>query len=103
MTSPVGEPKWREGAGGLLLLVAAHETGLLSQLEEVLPMKQRSLCVPEPLPQPHFLPQRSLLLTLLFLPVVGLLTTVYNWLIDVSHNTWFLRNLADLKCDIVGS
>jgi hypothetical protein len=72
VTSPVGEPKWREGAGGLLLLVAAHETGLLSQLEEVLPMKQRSLCVPEPLPQPHFLPQRSLLLTLLFLPVVGL-------------------------------
>jgi len=72
VTSPVGESKWQEGAGGLLLLAAANATGLLSQLEEVLPMKPHSLCVPEPLPQQHFLPQRSLLLTLLFLPVVGL-------------------------------
>jgi transposase len=72
VTSPAGGPEWQEGAGGLLLLAAAHETALLSQLEEVLPMKPRSLREPEPSLQRLFPPQRSLLLTLLFLPAVGL-------------------------------
>ena len=42
MSSPDGEPEWQEGAGGLLLLAAFYETNLLSQLEEVLPMKRAS-------------------------------------------------------------
>ena len=70
--SPVGEPERQEGAGGLLLLAAAHETALLSQLEEALPMKQQISCVSQPSPHQLFPPQRSLLLTLLFLPAVGL-------------------------------
>ncbi len=80
MTSPAREPEWQEGAGGLLLLAAAHETMLLSQLEEILPMKQHSSRVPQPSPRRLFHPQRSLLLTLLFLPVVGL------------HRFWDLRS-----------
>jgi hypothetical protein len=80
VTSPAGGPEWQEGAGGLLLLAAAHETALLSQLEAVLPMKPRSLREPEPSPQRLFPPQRSLLLTLLFLPAVGL------------HRFWELRS-----------
>src|SRR6266566_4804715 len=67
-------------AGGLLLLAAAHETALLSQLEDVLPMKQQSSSVSRPSPPRLFHPQRSLLLTLLFLPAVGL------------HRFWDLRS-----------
>lgn len=74
MTSLAGGREWQEGAGGFLLLAAAQETALLSQLEEVLPMKPRCLREPEPSPQ------RSLLLTLLFLPAVGL------------HRFWELRS-----------
>jgi hypothetical protein len=77
---PRGEREWQEGAGGLLLLAAAHETALLCQLEEVLPMKQQSSSVSQPSPQRHLHPQRSLLLTLLFLPAVGL------------HRFWELRS-----------
>ena len=80
MTRPAGGPEWHEGAGGLLLLAAAHETALLSQMEAVLPMKPCSLREPEPSPQRLFPPQRSLLLTLLFLPAVGL------------HRFWELRS-----------
>ncbi len=72
MTSLAGEPEWQEGAGGLLLLAAAHETALLSQLEEALPMKPQSACVSQPSSHHLFHPLRSLLLTLLFLPAVGL-------------------------------
>lgn len=46
---------WEEGAGGLLLLAAAHETALLSQMEKALPMKLHSLR------EPDRSPQRSLL------------------------------------------
>jgi len=63
----------------LLLLAAVHETALLSQLEKVLPMKQQSSCVSQSSPQHLLHPQRSLLLTLLFLPAVGL------------HRFWELR------------
>jgi len=63
-----------------LLLAAAHETALLSQLENVLPMKQQRSSVSQPSPPRLFHPQRSLLLTLLFLPAVGL------------HRFWDLRS-----------
>jgi hypothetical protein len=55
-----------------LLPAAAHETALLSQLEEALPMKQQSSSVSHHSPQRLLHPQWSLLLTLLFLPAVGL-------------------------------
>jgi hypothetical protein len=72
VTPPAREPEWQEGTGGLLLLAAVHETALLSQLEEVLPMKQPSSHVSQPSPHHRFPSQQSLLLTLLFLPAVGL-------------------------------
>jgi len=50
------------------------------QLEEVLPIKQPNSSEPQPSPQRLFHPQRSLLLTLLFLPAVGL------------HRFWDLRS-----------
>lgn len=78
MISPAGESEWQEGVGGLLLLAAANETALLSQLEEALPMKRPSAS--EPSPPRFFPPHRSLLLTLLFLPAVGL------------HRFWELRS-----------
>lgn len=63
---------YHEQAGGLLLLAAATETGLLTQLEQALP--------PPPVPSvPACLPlagssavRRRLLLTVLFLGAVGL-------------------------------
>ena len=61
-------------------LSAAHETALLPQLEDVLPMKQQSASMSKPSPPRLFHPQRSLLLTLLFLPAVGL------------HRFWELRS-----------
>jgi hypothetical protein len=78
LNSPIME--WQEGAGGLLLLAAANATALLSQLEDVLPMKQPSSAVSQPSPQRLFHPHRRLLLTLLFLPTVGL------------HRFWELRS-----------
>ncbi len=63
----------REGAGSLLLLAAAHQTGLIEALEAALP---------EDLPAENgrrhhkdLSCRRSLLLTLLFLPAVGLKRT----------------------------
>jgi hypothetical protein len=80
VSQPRGEPEWQEGAGGLLLLAAANATALLSQLEDALPTKQQRSSGSEP-PSPRlFHPQRSLLLTLLFLPAVGL------------HRFWELRS-----------
>ena len=71
--SPAEEAGWQEGVGGLLLLAAANATTLLSQLEEALPRKPRSTAR-GPQSSVHHLchPLRSLLLTLLFLPAVGL-------------------------------
>ncbi len=80
MSQPRGEPEWQEGAGGLLLLAAAQETSLLCQLEEVLPIKQPNSSEHQPAPHRLFHPKRSLLLTLLFLPAVGL------------HRLWELRS-----------
>jgi hypothetical protein len=80
VSNPRGEPEWQEGAGGLLLLAAVNATALLSQLEDVLPMKQQNSSGSQPSPPRLFHPQRSLLLTLLFLPAVGL------------HRFWDLRS-----------
>src|SRR2546430_16737283 len=64
------EPTVEEGAGGLLLLAAAHETGLLSDLETAIascePTTARSLLSSSP----RCL--RQLMLTLLFFPLSGL-------------------------------
>ncbi|HEY1354333.1 MAG TPA: hypothetical protein VGF67_32390 [Ktedonobacteraceae bacterium] len=64
------EAKVQQGAGGLLLLAAAHETGLLTDLSKALgscePTTPRSLLTGSP----HCL--RQLLLTLLFLPLGGI-------------------------------
>lgn len=89
MTSSGGEPKWQEGAGGLLLLAAAHETSLLSQLEEVLPIKPPNSSEPQPSPHRLLHPKRSLLLTFLFLPAVGL------------HRFWDLRNYTGGELDVL--
>src|SRR5262249_16833676 len=70
------EPVWQEGAGSLLLLAAAHERGLITALTAALPkaapttrlgrMSRSTMC--------------ALLLTLLFLTLVGL------------RRTWDLRS-----------
>jgi hypothetical protein len=76
---PCGEEgSWQEGAGGLLLLAAAAETDLLPTLMTVLPATH-----PDAEARlPHVTPTsaRMLLLTLLFLGVVGL------------RRTWDLRS-----------
>ncbi len=74
------EAKVQEGVGGLLLLAAAHETGLLPDLEQAIgscePTTPRSLLSSSP----QCL--RQLLLTLLFLPLNGL------------HRTYDLRSYS---------
>ncbi len=70
---PPAEPEWREGAGTLLLLAAAHETGLIDALEAALPAG-----LPADNGRRHHKDsdcRRSLLLTLLFMPAVGLKRT----------------------------
>jgi hypothetical protein len=66
------EQGWQEGAGGLLLLVADHETALLSQLEAAVLASQDSSKVPQPSAQRLSQPQRNLLLTLVSLKAIGL-------------------------------
>jgi len=79
LTSSI-ERRWLSGAGGLLLLAAAMETGLLPALETAF-----SSCLPHVPPDHSRLPhlsawsRRRLLLTLLFLGVVGV------------HRPWQLR------------
>src|SRR6266536_3881653 len=67
------EANVQQGAGGLLLLAAAHETGLLSDLETAIascePTTARSLLSSSP----HCL--RQLMLARLFLPLSGLRRT----------------------------
>src|SRR2546426_3256198 len=71
--SSTSERDWQDGAGGLLLVAAVHETGLLAHLETVIVP-----CLTQTT-HPHLSPslrsQRSLLLTLLFLNAVGLRRT----------------------------
>jgi transposase len=64
------EPTWQEGAGSLLLLAAAHKTGLLEALECAMPVAQ---AMPSSrLAHSTSASRRWLLLTLLFLGAVGL-------------------------------
>ena len=70
------EPVWQDGAGSLLVLAAAHETGLITTVQTA---------IPSAAPTTHLgrmgqATLRALLLTLLFLPVVGL------------RRTWDLRS-----------
>jgi hypothetical protein len=74
------EPHWQERAGGLLLVAAAQETGLLSTLETAV-----SSCSKEEDARVSHLScasRRMFVLTLLFLGVVGL------------RRTWDLRGYA---------
>lgn len=70
------EAEWWEGAGGLVLLAAAHETGLLASLETTLASSFSStLSVPSRLLTQSQRSCHSLIQTLLFLGVVGLRRT----------------------------
>jgi hypothetical protein len=73
------ETTWQEGAGSLLLLAAAQETGLLAALEGSLPTGGTA---PPQLAHTKPKTRRQSLLTLLFLPVVGLRRTC-----DLRHYT----------------
>jgi hypothetical protein len=64
---------WQEGAGSLLLLAAAHETGLIETFEAALP-HANSTC-PARLAHSTRASRERLLLTLLFLNAVGLRRT----------------------------
>ncbi len=67
------EAQWQEGAGGLLLVAAVNETGLLPALEDTI-----ASCTPAPtsrLARTSLASRRMLLLTLLFLGAVGLCRT----------------------------
>lgn len=66
------ESTWQEGAGSLLLLAAAHETGLITALEQALPTGEQ---VAPRLAHTTPATRRQSLLTLLFLGVVGLRRT----------------------------
>jgi hypothetical protein len=71
--SSASERDWQDGAGGLLLVAAVHETGLLTQFESAI-----APCLAQA-SHPQFFSssrsQRRLLLTLLFLNAVGLRRT----------------------------
>ena len=69
---------WQEGAGSLLLLAAVHETGLLPALTAALPAPPRAAACRVTSLRPATI--QRLLLTLLFLGVVGL------------RRTWELRS-----------
>ena len=74
MTRGLGsERDWQDGAGGLLLVAAVHETRLLTHFESAI-----APCLTQtahPRLSPSCRSQRSLLLTLLFLNAVGLRRT----------------------------
>jgi hypothetical protein len=76
--SPPSDGAWHEGAGGLLLLAGARETGLLAALERAVPTATG--CAR--LDQATSATRRMLLLTLLFLSAVGL------------RRTWDLRGYS---------
>jgi hypothetical protein len=71
LTEP--QPIWQEGIGSLLLLAAAHQTGLLAQLGTTIQDVASSGCS-SGLPLTLAVVER-LVLTLLFLPVAGLART----------------------------
>jgi hypothetical protein len=70
---PDEEPQWLTGVGGLLLVAAANETGLLPALEDAV-----ASCSPKAtsrLAHASFASSRMLILTLLFIHVAGLRRT----------------------------
>ena len=67
------ERNWQDGAGGLLLVAAVYETGLLAYLETAIGSGLTQ--TEEPRLSPSLRSPRSLLLTLLFLNAVGLRRT----------------------------
>ena len=69
---PPSEPTWHEGAGSLLLLAAAQETGVIAALEQALPTGEQ---VASRLAHTTPVTRRQSLLTLLFLGAVGLRRT----------------------------
>jgi hypothetical protein len=71
--SSTSERDWQDGAGGLLLVAAVHETGLLAHLETAIAPCLTQTAHPQL--SPSLRSQRSLLLTLLFLNAVGLRRT----------------------------
>ena len=71
LTKP--QPIWQEGIGSLLLLAAAHQTGLLAKLGTTIQGVASSGCS-SGLPLTLAVVER-LILTLLFLPVAGLART----------------------------
>ena len=73
MSSSQGE--WQEGAGGLLLLAAAHQTNVLTQLETALSPKVLTAAPSLRLAHSQPATLRRQLLTLLFLEAVGLRRT----------------------------
>jgi hypothetical protein len=75
-SGPEPEPVWQDGAGSLLLLAAAHETGLISAFQMALPTAAPTTRFGR---MGHAV-LRALLLTLRFLPVAGL------------RRTWDLRS-----------
>jgi hypothetical protein len=114
VSSSPREQQWQDGAGGLLLLVAAHATGLLSQWEGALPPKQHQATVQELAQQRSSQPHLRLLLTLLFLNAVGLrrpwdlrtytgselgLLTGRSQPYSYRHVERFLRRLATANAD----
>jgi hypothetical protein len=66
-------PTWHDGASSLILLAAAHETGLLDTLTAALPI--RTPTTPPGLLHMLAVTIRALMLTLLFLSAVGLRRT----------------------------
>jgi hypothetical protein len=71
--SSTPEQGWQDGAGGLLLVAAVHETGLLTHFESAIASCLTQTSHPQLSPSSRS--QRSLLLTLLFLNAVGLRRT----------------------------
>jgi hypothetical protein len=67
------EAQWQEGAGGLLLVAAVNETGLLPALEDA--VASRTPAPTSRLARTSLASRRMLLLTLLFLGAVGLCRT----------------------------
>lgn len=84
LTEP--QPVWQEGMGSLLLLAAAHQTGLRAELATTVQSVANSGCT-NGLPLRRAVRER-LMLTLLFLPVAGLVRT---WDLRTSTGTMLAR------------
>ncbi len=110
----LSQPAWQDGAGGLLLLAAVQQTGLLTQLQTIL--SPSHLTIDPSLRLAHNQPAtlRCQLLTLLFLEAVGLrrtwdlrgytsqalaLLTGRHRAYSYRHTERFLAELASIGAD----